>query len=242
MLQRCYSIFLLCMTCITAPFFFLIACLIWLLTIWWDTRLVYLHYFTSIWAKFLISLCPEWKTQVLYRERVPKDKPYILVSNHQSGIDILLAFGLYKPFKWLSKIEVFHVPFIGWNMYLNKYVALKRGDRRSVAKMSAEVKKHIEQGSSVYMFPEGSRSTDGKLGSFKTGAFAMAKHFGVGIIPIAIEGTNNALPKSSIMVGKANMRLTVLDPIEADEVASKTAQQLCEQTREIIAKAIGQAD
>lgn len=240
MLPRFYSAFLLCVTSITAPIFFLLACIIWLFTITWDKRLICLHYFTALWARFLLSLCPIWHKQVLHRERFVNDKPYILVSNHQSGIDILLAFRLVKPFKWLSKIEMFHVPFIGWNMYLNRYIALKRGDRRSVAKMSTQVGEHLARGSSVYMFPEGSRSPDGNMQSFKNGAFSMAKHFHVGIIPIAIHGTSNALPKKSTKVGYADMKLEVLPPIEAKEVAEKTATELRKQVQQQIAQALEQ--
>lgn len=238
MLQRFYSIFLITFTAVTAPFFFIAACLIYLLTFFWDKRQTVLHYFTTFWAVLVLNLSPSWKQKVLHRENFKTDKSYIIVSNHQSGMDILLAYTLFKPFKWLSKIEVFRVPFIGWTMYLNHYVGLRRGDRRSVAEMSAKVTKHLKNGSSVYMFPEGSRSADGKLQPFKTGAFAMAKHNNVGIIPVVIHGTAEALPKKSIKLGKSNMVLEVLPPIEAEQVAQKSAQELCKEVEAMFRKAL----
>lgn len=127
-------------------------------------------------------------------------------------------------------------------MYLNRYVALKRGDRSSVAKMSAEVKEHLSNGSSVYMFPEGSRSEDGNMRPFKTGAFAMAKHYHVGIIPIVIRGTSQALPKKTLKLGHADMSIEVLPIIEADEVAKHTAQELCKNVEQQIQQALNKAE
>ncbi|MFM2485740.1 lysophospholipid acyltransferase family protein [Celerinatantimonas yamalensis] len=238
MLPRFYSVLLLVVTIITAPICFAIACLIWCLSLRWDNRLIYLHYFTSLWAKMLISVPPCWQSKIIHPERFPTDKPYIIVSNHQSGVDILLAFGLFKPFKWLSKIEIFRLPFIGWNMRLNQYIALNRGDRKSVAKMSAQVRHHLTQGSSVYIFPEGSRSKDGKVRSFKNGAFKLAKECGVGIIPIALHGTAQALPKNSLKLGQAKMTLEVLPAIEAQEVAATPPQQLNQLVHKKISQAI----
>ncbi|WP_408618420.1 lysophospholipid acyltransferase family protein [Celerinatantimonas sp. YJH-8] len=238
MLQRFYSIYLICLTAITAPFFFLVSCLIWLLTVSWDKQLKYVHYLTSFWAKLIMTLSPCWHYKVFHRERFKTDQPYIIVSNHQSGIDILLAYALNAPFKWLSKIEVFKIPFIGWNMYLNRYIGLKRGDRRSVAEMSAAVSWHLKNGSSVYMFPEGSRSQTGELHAFKNGAFAMAKHNHVGIIPVVIRGTSQALPKNSLKLGRADMSLEVLPVIDAQTVDEQTTTELCKYVEQLFKEAL----
>jgi len=99
----------------------------------------------------------------------------MIVSNHQSQLDTLVAFGLFFPFKWISKAEVFRLPFIGWNMTLNRYIKLKRGDRKSIQKMMTECEKMISKGNSLYFFPEGTRSKTGIIKPFKPGAFILAK-------------------------------------------------------------------
>jgi 1-acyl-sn-glycerol-3-phosphate acyltransferase len=120
------------------------------------------------------------------------------VSNHQSQLDILVAFRLFFHFKWVSKIEMFRVPLIGWNMILNRYIKLKRGDKESVGQMLRECEMHLDEGSSIFMFPEGTRSPNGEIKAFKLGSFQLAKNKKVPILPVVISGTNKALPKYSM--------------------------------------------
>jgi 1-acyl-sn-glycerol-3-phosphate acyltransferase len=89
-------------------------------------------------------------------------------------LDILVLFRIYKHFKWVSKIENFRLPCIGWNMRLNRYIPLRRGDRESVRQMMDACETTLRAGSSIMMFPEGTRSKNGVLQPFKTGAFELA--------------------------------------------------------------------
>lgn len=97
------------------------------------------------------------------RERIDPRATYVMVANHQSLLDILVLFRLFRHFKWVSKVENFKVPFVGWNMRLNRYIPLKRGDRASVIEMIARCERTLRSGSSIMMFPEGTRSQDGHL-------------------------------------------------------------------------------
>ncbi len=197
-----------------------------------DHELKWLHMYTSAWAYHYVKLLPLWKTRFSGVHHIQDGKPYVLVANHQSLGDILVLFGLFKHYKWVSKAEIFKVPFIGWNMRLNDYVGLKRGDKDSIGKMLDECREHLRDGSSVMLFPEGTRSTDGEIKPFKHGAFTLAKEFGVPVVPIVIDGTRDALPKHGLVFRQKapiTIRIHVLEPVPPD--AAEDARTLSELVR-----------
>src|SRR5207249_7637926 len=139
-----------------------------------DRRLVVLHRFTCFWASLYSWLNPAWRVHTEGREKIRPGATYVMVANHQSFLDILVLFRLFVHFKWVSKIEMFRIPLIGWNMALNRYVKLRRGDRASVIRMMDACEQTLAAGNSIMMFPEGTRSPDGHLRAFKPGAFELA--------------------------------------------------------------------
>ena len=132
LLYRLIAILLILFISFTSILFFPIACTIWLLTYPFDRQTHLLHLFTCFWASLYIWVFPPWRVSVTGRSQVDPKQTYIIVSNHQSSVDILVAFTLFIHFKWVSKAELFNIPFIGWNMYLNRYVRLKRGKNHSI--------------------------------------------------------------------------------------------------------------
>lgn len=173
---------------------------------------------------------PAWPVTIEGREKIKEDKTRIFVSNHQSQLDILVLFRLYVHYKWVSKSEIFRLPLIGWNMVLNRYIKLRRGDRKSIAAMMADATKKLKEGSSIFMFPEGSRSPDGSLKPFKAGAFILAKELGLPIQPVVIEGTRFALPKYSIDYhGRHPIRVRVLDEIPYGSFADMSVEQIADE-------------
>ncbi|MDB4988183.1 MAG: 1-acyl-sn-glycerol-3-phosphate acyltransferase [Myxococcaceae bacterium] len=198
-----------------------------------DRKRKLLHLYTSAWAYHYVKLFPLWKTHFEGIEQIRGDRTYVLVANHQSLGDILVLFGLFKHFKWVSKREIFKVPFIGWNMLMNDYVGLKRGDASSVSRMLAECRTHLKHGSSVMLFPEGTRSHDGELKSFKHGAFTLARELGLEVVPIVIDGTRDALPKRGLLLRQSKplqIRVHVLAPVAPD--AAESVQALSELVRD----------
>ncbi len=173
------------------------------------------HLYSCAWAQLYFWVNPTWRLRVHGRERLPWRGAAVLVSNHQSLADVLVLFGLYRPFKWVSKASVFNVPFIGWNMRLNRYVGLVRGDKASIAKMMAACERWLDRGVPVLLFPEGTRSPDGDLLPFKDGAFRLAVAKGVPVIPIVLAGTSDMLPKHGFVIRRsADCRVHVLDPVD----------------------------
>ncbi|MBV1882557.1 MAG: 1-acyl-sn-glycerol-3-phosphate acyltransferase [Pseudomonadales bacterium] len=234
MVEQIIGLLFLVFIVITCFFFFLGALVIWAMTVLFDSKLRILHYYSCFWASVYVWIMPAWRVKHEGKEHIKK-KTYVVVSNHQSLLDILVIFGLFFPFKWVSKAEIFRLPFIGWNMKLNKYVGVKRGDRGSIGEMMKESEAHLLQGSSVYFFPEGTRSIDGSLKSFKSGAFTLAKKLQVPILPIVITGTTNALPKHSLKFhGRHDILIKVLPEISPEKYSEMNEYELTQHTHALI--------
>jgi 1-acyl-sn-glycerol-3-phosphate acyltransferase len=151
---------------------------------------------------------PLWRVRIEGRDRLPWQGPAVLVANHLSILDILVLYALFRPFKWVAKAELFRIPIIGWNMAMNDYVRISRGDRESVRRMMEHCRVHLARGAPVLLFPEGTRSPDGRLRAFKDGAFRLAHEAGCPVIPVAISGTGEALPKHGLVL-RTRMRALV---------------------------------
>jgi 1-acyl-sn-glycerol-3-phosphate acyltransferase len=234
---------------ISSFFFFLFSTLIYLVTYPFDKRLALLHQFTCFWSTSYLWISPLWKLEVRGKDKIDKNQTYIYVSNHQSIVDIMAAFSLFTHFKWVSRGEIFRIPFIGWNMYLNRYVRLKRGKKSNTRRLYRACEKHLTRGSSVYIFPEGARSSSPEPRSFREGAFVLAKRHKLPILPIAILGTRDALSnklevdnpssenKSIFRIPRrANMKICVLDPIFPEDDMS--AQEIAKMVRMKITAAL----
>jgi len=220
---------------ITSILFIIIASIIWAFTILFDKKLVALHYFSCFWGSLYVWANPLWKLRIEGRENIDSSKPYVLVCNHQSMLDILVLYRLFKPFKWVSKIELFNVPFVGWNMRLNRYIAVDRTNRSSYAKMFKNCERNLAMGNSIMIFPEGTRSKDGSLLPFKDGAFRMALNSKVDIVPIIMDGSANTLPKNGVIFkSKEIIRLKILKPVAYNAVENLTAKEVAQQVQDVM--------
>ncbi len=222
---------------------FPIAVLIWATTVLIDKRLLLLHRFTCFWASLYTWTNPLWRVSVEGREKIHPARPYVMVANHQSLLDILILFRLFAHFKWVSKIENFRVPLVGWNMSLNRYIKLRRGDKESIAEMMRACTASLRAGNSIMMFPEGTRSVDGNLREFKHGAFTLAKITQTSLLPIVIRGTANALPKRGfVLQGRHAICVRVLDEIPYETFAEKDVEAITSDVRDLIGRELGQLD
>ena len=241
MLNRFVAACLLLFIGLTSVVFFVVALTIWILTVLVDRRLILLHLFTSFWASLYLWIMPAWAVRVDGCRQDAWRRNYVIVSNHQSQLDILVAFRLFIPFKWVSKAEVFNLPLIGWNMRLNRYIKLKRGDKAGIARMFAHCETALARGNSIFIFPEGTRSRTGALKPFKPGAFILAKKMKVPILPVVISGTQAALPKHSLNFhGRQQIRIRVLAPISMQQVAAMSVDDLSETAHRIVAEELKQ--
>jgi 1-acyl-sn-glycerol-3-phosphate acyltransferase len=218
---------------------FPLAALVWLLTLPFDPRRIVLHAFTSGWAWIYTALNPAWRVSVLGREKFRTDRTYVVVANHQSLLDILVLFRLFRHFRWVSKVENFRIPLVGQVMRMNRYIELERGKADSVRRMLRACEEALAAKNSVLIFPEGTRSETGELRPFKIGAFELARSSRCPILPVVVRGTARALPKRGIVLqGRCEIRVEVLDEIPPDDFKDLTTAQLAARVREQIAAAL----
>jgi 1-acyl-sn-glycerol-3-phosphate acyltransferase len=180
----------------------------------WDPRRRLLHRFTSVWGAHYLAWAPFARVDVEGREHGRSIESCVYVSNHQSMVDILAVFAIRLPFLWISKLENFYVPFLGWTMWLNNYVPVKRGNLRSIRRMLRRCERALRGGSSLFVFPEGTRSNDGNLQKFFRGAFWVAARNRVPVVPVIIDGTARILPKRTFRIRPQPVTVRLLDPID----------------------------
>jgi 1-acyl-sn-glycerol-3-phosphate acyltransferase len=219
---------------------FPIGALLWLVSFPFDPRRYVLHRFTSLWASLYTWLNPAWPVRVIGRERLYEAGPAVIVANHLSLLDILVLFRLQSHFKWVSKVENFRVPVIGWNMRLCDYIPIRRGDKQSTIAMMRQCDRALAGGSSILMFPEGTRSATGRLRAFNSGAFQIAERNRVPLQPIIVRGTAEALPKRGfVLQGRHPISIEILDPIPAEDFAGREPEETMERVRAIFLKHLG---
>jgi len=139
--------------------------------------------------------------------------PYVVVANHQSFLDIFVLCNILHEWKWVAKKSLFRIPLFGWGLSLTGSISLDRGDTASATAVMEKCRHYLGEGISVMMFPEGTRSTDGRLLPFKPGAFKLAVEAGVPVLPIAVFGTAGGMPKGGIWVRPATIAVRILEPV-----------------------------
>jgi 1-acyl-sn-glycerol-3-phosphate acyltransferase len=222
---------------ITLPILFVVALVIFVVTRPFDRRGLVFHMFSCFWGSFYIYMNPLWRMRIVGRERLPWRGPAVIAANHASLVDILVLYGLYRPFKWVAKASLFRIPVIGWNMWLNGYVSLERGDRESIRSMMEQCQKLLAQGWPILIFPEGTRTETGELQRFKDGAFRLALEAGCPVFPVVVKGTYDTLPKHGIVFrNRMDAHVEVLEPLDPAKFDSVDA--LRDATRVAIAAAL----
>jgi 1-acyl-sn-glycerol-3-phosphate acyltransferase len=186
-----------------------------------DSKRKIIHALSYYWGLHYLWFNPLWKIRYECRANIDTQKSYVIVSNHQSMFDICLMYKIPLVFKWVSKREVFKMPFVGWLLKLHGDIMIQRGTTQSAKEMLKKAGEWIAKGCSISIFPEGTRSVDGRIHEFKEGAFLIAKLNKLPVLPVVIEGTRDILPAGDILFkGFATARLHVLPEISAETVAS----------------------
>ena len=162
------------------------------------------------------ALSPLWSAKVTGTMPADPRRPYIVVSNHESFVDILLISHLPFEMKWLSKAELFRVPVLGWLMRLARDIPVRRGEGRSAIEAMQACRGKLEEKLSVMIFPEGTRSRTDDLLPFKDGAFRLAVDTQVPILPLVVTGSRTALQKGSWRVGRSRAEVRVLAPVSVE--------------------------
>jgi len=191
------------------------------------------------WARSIIGFSPIWRMVVTGREHLQKGKHYIIIANHQSLLDILaVCAALPINFKFLAKRELFNIPLMGWGMASAGYIPVDRGSHKSGRDAIRRITGVLAKSVSVLLFPEGTRSPDGKLHAFKMGAFKLARDNKIEILPLVVDGTGQALPKKSWLIKKkSTFIVSIGKPVSLEDFADSSMEEAKEKIRhEMIAR------
>jgi 1-acyl-sn-glycerol-3-phosphate acyltransferase len=194
------------------------------------------HRMASRWAASLLWLS-RVRVRVTYLERLDPGQSYLFAANHQSAYDILALLGKLKfQFRWLAKESLFKVPLFGYAMARVGYIPINRGNPKSAYKSLLLAAEKIKGGTSVLIFPEGTRQAPNHLGEFKKGGFILAAKAGRPMVPISISGSGQVMPQKSYRLRPGTIDLVVGKPIPTEGVSPKAVEPLMEQVREAIGK------
>jgi len=199
------------------------------------------HLVARLWGR--IQLAATGTTvEVKGLENIDPRKSYILVSNHQSNIDIFAFLG-YLPiqFRWIAKAELFRAPFMGWAMSRIGYIPIERESPKKAYRSMLLAAERVKNGVSVIIFPEGTRSLNGNLQPFKKGLFLIALKSQAPILPITILGTGKIMRKGDWRAYPGNARIIIDPPIETAGIPIEKEGELSARVRHILMKNLSQA-
>ena len=197
-----------------------------------DTNFV-AYYLPKFWSK-----CAFWlfllKVKVEGRENIKKDESYVFLANHQGYYDIFLVYGyLGHNFKWMMKEYLKKIPFVGYACVKSKQIYLADGIS-GISKAVQQARETLRGGMSMVIFPEGTRTYDGKMNSFKRGSFMLANEIGLPIVPITINGSFDVFNRKAKSVSRGTVTLTIHKPITAEERKGKPSKVIMQEVYDII--------
>ena len=193
------------------------------------------HNFGIKWGKSCLWLAG-LKLKISGSENLPPKGPVIYASNHQSNFDIpILYAGLPLQFRWLAKQELFDIPLFGSAMKQSGYIAIDRSNRRKSLESFEQAVHKIKGGTSVIIFPEGTRTNNGQVQPFKKGALLLAAKAAVPVVPITIKGSFQVQPKGSLKIFPGQIELIISAPLDTTGMKSHDVEGLTEQIHDTIA-------
>ena len=192
------------------------------------------HIIARIWARGILYVS-RIRVRVIGLNKIDPSQSYVYMSNHQSNFDIpVLLAHLPVQFRWLAKAELFKIPLFGRAMRGAGYVEIDRFNRESAFQSIEEAAGKMKDGVSVMIFPEGTRSRDGRIRPFKKGGFVMAVDAGVPIVPIVLQGTWSIMDKSSLRINTGEVVMNIENPIVTTHYSRQNKDDLIEAVHRVI--------
>ena len=193
-----------------------------------------------VWSAIVLGV-PGVKVEIEVRGRIDPHKPYVFMANHASMVDIWAMFlRMPVPVRFIAKKQLGQIPVFGWAMRAGRFVFIDRQNAASARRSIQEAAQRIKDGQSVAIFPEGTRTRDGKLGAFKKGGFHLAIDAGVEIVPLAIRGTRAVMPPGTPLIRAGRVQIEVDEPISTAGLGPSDRQQLLERVYARIAAMLGE--
>ena len=237
MLTILYYIF----TLLQVSFWFVLSIIVLAVTCPFDKSRRWVHECSRWICGLLYGVPPFIRRTIDGVENIDKNKAYVMVLNHNSGFDIFAAYKIPLNFRWVSKREVFRVPFMGPLLTIHGDIPIERGNAsEAMAKMLRLGKLWLGRGVSVAIFPEGTRSKTGQINRFKAGAFNLAKEAEVEILPIVMTGTNEFFRKGWLVNWRNRVGIRVLPPVPVEQIRAMEVKELMQQTQKRMVEALAQ--
>ncbi|MEA2059115.1 MAG: lysophospholipid acyltransferase family protein [Thermodesulfobacteriota bacterium] len=190
-----------------------------------------------LWGKMICYLTPVF-IRIKGREHIDPHTSYVVVSNHESFYDIFIVYGwLGIDFKWVMKKSIRKIPGIGIACEKMDHIFIDRSNSQEAVACINTAKTRIKNGTSVFFFPEGTRSRNGDIQRFKKGAFKMALDLKIPILPVTINHTHKILPKGSFALFPGKAELIIHPPIDTSGYTSNNLQVLMNTSKQIIQSA-----
>ncbi len=210
---------------------FFVQLILFALTAWFDPRRIICGRCFRLLGVACAYVNPFWQFGV--HGELPSTRPgkTVVVSNHRSNADSFLISYLPWEMKWLGKESLMKIPFVGWSMTLAGDIPISRGSPTSAREAMGHCAKILESKMPIMIFPEGTRALDSEMGPFKDGAFRIALETGADILPVAIRGTEQALPKHDWRFNHARAWVAVGQAIPTTDLGPDDLDMLKEQTR-----------
>ena len=184
------------------------------------------------------------------KEHIQKGQSYVIAPNHQSYWDAFLIYGFIGiKFKWMMKKELGRIPFVGWACYMAGCIFIDRSSRESGINSIRKAESKLKDGMSVVIFPEGTRTPDGKMGKFKRGAFLISEELGLPILPVTIDGNYDVMSRHAWNVTWHPVHMTIHEPVwprstkdstetEVKEIMNETSQKVYDTIKETLDKGL----
>lgn len=233
-----WLIFVPCMVVIS-----IIASIITMLGCWLGDGKFWGYWPGVVWARLItyISLCP---VTVKGRENIDPNTPYVFVANHQGAFDIFLLFGfLGHDFRWMLRKGLRNIFAVGPACERAGHIFVDSHGSSGMMHTIRQAMATLKDGHSLIVFPEGTRTKDGHLNTFKKGAYTLAAMLKVPVVPVTIEGPYAVLPKDSKVMRPHRLKLTIHKPLEAvsrQEGTDAGVDRLLHQSQRIIAESLGE--
>ena len=191
-----------------------------------------------IWSRWILVACGI-HVDVVGLERIDRKKPYVIICNHLSNLDILVTLAaLPLKIHFIAKKELLRLPFLGQALALSDHIVIDRSNpEAAIARINARVAQQIGQGFCILFYAEGTRSPDGKVHPFKKGGVTLAIRTGLPVVPMSVSGTRKFLPKRRAVIRPGGrVRIAIDAPIDTTGYTEEGRDQLNERVRSIVVK------
>lgn len=193
-----------------------------------------------LWSRVILGV-PGVKLDIKMRVPLDPGRPYIFMPNHASMVDIwAVLIAIPASFRFMAKKQLSRIPLFGWAMSAGRFIFIDRQNGLAARRSMDEAARRIRAGQSVVIFPEGTRTRDGRLLPFKKGGFHLAVNSGAAIVPVAIRGSRDVMPRGAALIRAGAVSVEVGEPIPTEGLAPGDRDALIAKVRGAVAEMLGE--